>query len=343
MTKWKTHLLDLNLDCQMMILEKLDFPTLLSLAETNEHFSQLVSDIMKRTFQKKRVVIGAVAIFTVKTNRLQIGGDFIEIQNYYIAKNLLRKFGHLIQKLKIYHDNNHSKQVREIYQLLNSYCSKTLQEIFIDNWTKAVFMDEFTNIFENVKNVTFSGNLETYQPLNEIFPSVQHMSLKVYHALNNDLITVEYPHLESLDIQILLSSGPNALFTEDVAERLITENAHIRSLLLRRASPILWKIAADSLSNLENFELDRYETRNYTGESIHFKNVKTFKVNEFSMIHTNITFENLEEFESEKISSSMMESWLQFIERNKALKKLRLDNQCIKFRNNESLLTMLQN
>lgn len=114
------------------------------------------------------------------------------------------------------------------------------------------------------------------------------------------MIAVHYPYLEYLDIQILID-GNKSFFTEDVAERLINKNLNIQSLILRRASPNLWKIAAKSLLNLERFELDRYMTQNYTGESIHFESVKVFKINEFSLIYTNITFGCLEEFVSDEI------------------------------------------
>lgn len=146
------------------------------------------------------------------------------------------------------------------------------------------------------------------------------------------MIALQYPYLENLDIQILIE-WYKGFFTEDVAERLINKNSNIRSLILRRASPKLWKIAADSLSNLEIFEIDRYNSLNYTGESIHYNSVKAFKVNEFSLIHTNITFGCLEEFESDEILYSKMERWLQFIEKNKCLKKIQIDTQNIKLRN----------
>lgn len=140
----------------------------------------MVSDISRRIFEKKRVIIIAVATFTIKLVRLEIGDDFIEIRDYHFTKNLLQKYGHLIQKLKFDHEKHFSKQVREIYQLINMHCSKTLREIFLNNWSREIFLDEFQNIFGNVENITFSGNLETNQMLNKIFPSVRHMQLNIY-------------------------------------------------------------------------------------------------------------------------------------------------------------------
>lgn len=119
-------------------------------------------------------------LLDLKLVRLEIGNDFIEIRNYNFAKNLLQKYGHHIQKLTFHHEKNFNKQVREIYQLINLHCSKTLKEIIIDNWSREIFLDEFQNIFENVDNITFLGNLETNQMLNKMFPSVRHMQLNIY-------------------------------------------------------------------------------------------------------------------------------------------------------------------
>lgn len=56
-------IMDLNDDCQLLMLEGLDFPTLLGVAETNKHFTSIVSNICQRIFTKKDGLFSTYNIF----------------------------------------------------------------------------------------------------------------------------------------------------------------------------------------------------------------------------------------------------------------------------------------
>lgn len=48
----KMKLEDINTDCQLLILEKLDLPSLVKMAELNKKYSILAADVFKRKFGK---------------------------------------------------------------------------------------------------------------------------------------------------------------------------------------------------------------------------------------------------------------------------------------------------
>lgn len=79
--------MDLNDDCQMLMLEGLDFPTLLDVAGTNRHFASLVSDILQRTFQKKMVYFQLMT-FSGKPMEydIEISNNYIKIRHFEVAK-----------------------------------------------------------------------------------------------------------------------------------------------------------------------------------------------------------------------------------------------------------------
>jgi len=312
----KTQLMDLNVDCQLLALKQLDFVSLLSLAETNHHFKSLVSLFLKQMFQKKWVDI--VIRWPVPQ---EIVGDYIKIKNLTIAEQLFKNFGHLIQKLKINRDYPEKVEYyRSIYKLVNLHCSKTLKEIRLVNYLNN-FFDEFTNQFENVQNVYIRNILKTERRLNEVFPSVRRLHFHIFGFLSTDSINVKYTNLEHLKMCMNANEGP---LTEDVAAELFRKNSHIQSLELKRASPKLIKIAADSLPQLERLKLVHIQN-NYNNESISFPKVKIFEMEGFvGSWFLNTKFGNVEEFSISGKYGLEVETILQLIENNKQLEKLQI-------------------
>lgn len=249
----------------------------------------------------------------------------------------MKNFGHLIQTLKIHKVSFESDHTRKIHQLVNLHCSKTLNEIHMEHWTMDNFLNEFKNPFGMVKNVYLMINLVNTPLLNETFPMVHRLSFSVYEISNTNTIDVEYVHLKHLEIQMLFNEFEEH-FTEDLAGKLISKNPHVKSLILSYASPKLLEIAANSMPQLERLELNGCKEWNFSGESIHLKNVTVFEMKGCpASLLRNITFSILDEINSDDYSDSDIEyifigfaydlevaNILKLIENNKQLKRFQL-------------------
>jgi len=320
----KTHLMDLNIDCQLLVLEQMDFISLLPLAETNLQYKSLVSLFLERIFRRNVVNIE----LTNLEEDLVIINPYIhsiKIENTTFAKQLLNNFGHLIQNLEInrvypYEDESY----RSIYKLVNLHCSKTLKKITSKNSLDNI-LEEFTNQFEKVEEVFIDNISKTGRRLNEIFPSVRRLHFSTYEISNTDSINVKYMNLEHLNIHI----NEYVELTNKFAAELIRKNSHIRSLALESASVELIKNAADLLPQLERLELVCGQNKfNHNNESISFPNVKIFKEGNSKFVSNyyflNLKFGNVEELYTDDLAENMFNE-TGFFASNKKLQKLQLE------------------
>lgn len=318
----KTELMDLNDDCQFLILENLDFMSLLSVAETNTRYKSMIARIMKRIFRETLVHI-SLAHFDYKKPEFDIKlyNDRIQINNFTIAARVVNNFGHLIQKLELEMISEENANI-SIYNLVNLRCSKALKEISLHSSPNHL-LNAFTNTFDTVQNLHVLNVLETDRHLNEIFPSIRRLDLAPFKLPNPNVISVKYKYLEYLCLYINGRWGP---MTNQLAVEIIEKNAQIQSLKLLRASVQLVKMVADLLLpqldqlNLDSTQLDR------TNETIHFRNVKKLTVKQiyFQSFFFQIQFGNVEEFILEEITESLFGE-TGFLQRNKHLKRFRLE------------------
>lgn len=316
-------MIDLNDDCQLLVLNHLDFTSLLHVAETNGRYKALASEILKAIFREKMLDITLLhpEQNPEQTPRWLIYDDYIRIENFTMVERVVKNFGHLIQKLRL--ESIHTVMeptARSIYKLINTHCSKSLNEITLhsafDN-----FLDEFTNTFERVQSINIRDNLKTERRLNEIFPSVRQLEFHTYRFINPDAINVKYKYLEHLTIH--LYNIPSFLLHKWATE-LFTKNSQIRSLKLLRPSGQYMKIAADLLPELENLELDTRQFV-YDSESINFLNVKELTV-KGPFVHTvlsNVQFGNVVVLNLGELTETLFGE-TGFFTSNKHLKKLRL-------------------
>lgn len=329
----KTELIDLNYDCLLLVLEQLDFMSLVSLAETNIRYNSIVSEIVKPIFRNRMVNIA-----TSQTGRpidITIENDFIRIENFTFAERVVKNLGHVIHGLKLngaypqYHN-----ATRSIYQLVNLHCAQTLNEIWF-GLDSNDFMDELTNTFESVESVHLWDTLKTKRNLSAIFPAIRNLYIVLYEASHAHLINVNYAYLENLNIYMYKNDIGGPLIDGLVSE-LIKLNPHVRSLRLERVSTELIKIAADSMPQLEQLELIHMES-NYKNGTINFGNVKIFTANGtyINTLFRNVKFGNVEELNVNSLAESMFRAD-GFFESNKNLKKLRLMHNKIVYLNNHA-------
>lgn len=123
----KAIITDLNLDCALLILEKLGYCDLLSMSQVTGKFLEAAQDVFRRTFGIS-VRIGAG--YTDKTWRAFDGIKSVYLTEFETTLKTLEYFGHLIGKLDIEHLNE-MNEAMQIFGSVNRYCSASLTAISI--------------------------------------------------------------------------------------------------------------------------------------------------------------------------------------------------------------------
>lgn len=325
-----------------MIFERLQVTELMSLADTNKNLQLVVEDVLRRRFAKKMIVFnGPYSTSKTATSRFYLteSNNEIQISHYPTVLKMLKKFSHLISKLKVMHPYNlpAKNHANEIYRLINLHCSETLTELSMINKEFDIF-GELTDSFKRVEHVSLSGNFHKLSNhFNEIFPSTQHLTLDMFQTDDLQWFDCKIPHLESLSFYNWGSSAKKVEIGEQMIRKMFKANPQIQSFSVDYAFPRLLKRVEDELPMLKNLDITSYVESPKDNESYQFlfEHLKSFKLMISShSLPSNITFTHLEEFVTDAFSRKCTR-WIEFVENEKNLKKLEVrrcltDNEIIR-------------
>lgn len=333
--KNQTQIVDLNWDCQLLIVKELDLISLISLAETNNHFYILVAEILRLKFSKKLIVFSFPYINDKITLHIHEEGDYIKIQNWRDALKVLKLYGHLIRNLKIHHNMLPTNKAKSIYTFVNMYCSETLKQLNLINSCEN-FFHEFSRPFQRVENVSLHGKFDKLSNskfnFSEMFPAMQRLSLEMIKVEDIGWIDQQFAHLIHLNVFIWGRNQTHECFLESMTVTLIRRNPQIRSLLLRNPTPKLLSFIANELHSLDSLELHSFDETNYRSDKITFNSVRVFKVQHgFQSAPKSIAFNKIESFITDGFPRKCSK-WIEFVKKNQCLKTLRviqrhLDNE----------------
>lgn len=319
--KPKTQFMDLNIDCHILILEHLQMLDLCTLARTSEYFSNLAENVLRLTFSKKMVVFSTLSL----SKGLLETARIIQVWDVRSAVDILKTFGPNIRNILIDNISEHHDKQKEVFELIQEYCSETLTQ-FHYHGNRNNYFEYITKPFKNVHNVSLAGqvtSLNNYQfNFQELFPELHSLYFDNVCMQNTSSIALHFPHLEYLYAGIW-SNKYTGYVTASVIMNIIRKNPQIRSINFKRATPQLLKIAADFLPNLESLELSYYE-ENQHDLDIHFKHVKSFKVHfcPKQTVPSGISFgDSLEEYQFQAYPQN--HRYTDFIVNNRNLKKIR--------------------
>lgn len=312
------QLSDINIKCQLQIMDKLDLNGLLNVAQTSAHFETLAADIFRRKHAKKTVEIFG-PLKKEAANPIEESSVDVRIENYQTVLKFIRVFGPLIQKLTISYPNIELHERKEIHELVDKYCSDTLLTIFLNSCDQNA-LQNLKKPFKMVEEVIITGELETSQhstvKLNEIFPSLRRLSLNYIETLDTDIVDVEFPHLNHFSVTFT--------FLMDIkigVEKLFKKNRHLKNLTLSYCNSFDYlKMASEYLPKLEGLWLDwENEKDEYEGSRIEFAGLKKLRINWGRYTFWEIaTPDQLEELEIE----CSAEECVKFAVENRRLKKL---------------------
>lgn len=206
--KNKMKFIDLNVDCLLLILERLDFAELLNVAEINDEFSTLAADVFRRQYSQFQIVIREVfPLPDNSTELLNVAGMEIDMETIdrvnkdlwrhvkeppIVSKfensnqielktgdqilNTFKHFGHAIKRFR---SNvclgNGRCQTELIGRLINKYGVESLTDLFIVKIAET-FLKHIEKPLINVNSLSFQGNDNSVDcrniRLKELFPAV---------------------------------------------------------------------------------------------------------------------------------------------------------------------------
>lgn len=335
--KTQFKFMDLNLDCQMLIMEQVDIFSLISLFETNKHFHALAIDIFQRKFSKKTLKyvtsFGGVteidrstpaslnSIFTRRFGVLSPDDSIITINHFETFLKALKYFGHMISALK-FKMSQYDPNRNEMKEIIKDHDWSTLIRLEIDSDDEQLF-NYFTKPFANVEHLSLAGHFDRLNnsafSLNELFPAIRSLSFGDIEVTNPNSIACEFQHLK--DLQLIIDDHEDLERIPEVEfQNLIKKNAQIESMQIDHGDIQFLKFVSDELKNLEILTLLWYNEYYPNGiTNVHFENVKKFTIYNYSPNY--ITFRNLVELET-NLDPLYLPKWNEYVRANHNLQKL---------------------
>lgn len=314
--------MELNIDCQLIILELTDLSTLISLSETNKHLQHLVEYTLRHKFAKKCVAIVNPFAKDDFDDQVEIH-NCVAINDFELASKVLTSFGHLIVSLELDFPTT-DNQIEEINALVNLYCSKTLTELVVRADNGDIFRS-MTKPFQKVENILLKKHIKSLcnkmMNFNDLFPALKRLNFVFIKVSDTRCIEQIFPYLEHLRIDIN-QFETFEYFTEPVLERFMQKNPHIRSISLQLVTPSVLRKVANTLNELEFLEIEHYYESSDVDYKIHFKNVTKFVFRESRYsAPSNMIFDELMELQIDA-KPEKCTRWFQFIESNQNLQKI---------------------
>lgn len=196
----------LNDDCIFLIFEQMDLDGLVNMAETNRNLAFFVTDVFRRKYSKKTIMIEEYfenlvvpkssgilpsrqrlfSPFGSSNNEASGRISYVDSENEIKIHDVklfvctIRNFGSLIQRLKVVYNDAATVQSNKITKFINKYCADSLIELELNNCTDKVFKF-MPKPFKILEQLTFSHIFKVYYweivlPMNEQFPQLRRLS-----------------------------------------------------------------------------------------------------------------------------------------------------------------------
>lgn len=322
--------MELNVDCQCLIFEGLQTNDLYALTKTNKYYANFAGQIFGQRLAKANVIFNTL-------NRSELGITektshdlrWIKIQNTKVAFDILKRFGRYIRFLKIEsseqkHLERGPNEISEVYNLIQEHCSESLLSFHYKATKDDNFFEHVKRPFKSVQNVLLEYDViglgNDRLNFQQIFPALRSLHINMVKIDDASALTHHFPCL----INVIVASL-DAYVNHAIVPELVRKNPQILSITLDNIFENVLRDVATNLVNLEELTLCNILEDNLN-TNIHFEQVKIFRVcspSEPSM-PANIRFsdEQLEEFDANIDSHD--HKYIDFIERNRNLKKIHL-------------------
>lgn len=250
------------------------------------------------------------------------------LRSFEATEKTLKLFGDLVQFIQILFSNIDEMDIKEIIGFINNNCTESLTKFHLKNCDRIV-LNEFKKPFPHVKKATFlsvSKNKSQIDiKLNQIFPHVQSLELKIVDFDDWELIGDKFLDLKMLTVEL---PEPNDSYYPDIGG-LFKESRNINSIVINYISLKMLSVASEFLLNLKTLSIvTDILDEPYDGDKIHFSNVTHLVLNykdNKSKIPEKMVFTELHELDL-RINSDFTDEWIEFFknQQNKIIYKCQL-------------------
>lgn len=315
-TKWT----DLNADCQLLILEELDFPSLLNMAEVSDALAVMTADVFRRKFAMEAIELQPeYKLKTVYEERKPKSIEIMDLDEFFKA---LKYFGPHVTKLIInFSELPRDDGFRIIKNIINS-TTDSLTQLHLKN-CKENYLINVRSPFSGTKDVLFSGNFEKLASdvldLNELFPNMRKLTLINNEVIDKTCIDRVFPHLEDFEVVFMNKMG---ILESDVIQ-MLQKNPQIRRFATERATMRFFRALNEHLPDLEELKFtNMFWDYDLQGDAVVFKNVKKLSVKGLSDETPDLhVFPSLVELQIDSFTD-FSSQWADFVLKHLNLEKL---------------------
>lgn len=254
----------------MELIDHLEFDDILKLADLSTELRAIITErYMVPIYQLHEKTI----CFTVGMDEHQPGSRLV-INELPVALRLLRIFGHLVTKLKLFSLNFTTEQLTLIGNYIAKYCQSSLIELELFGIQTSELITDPTNLFPNVTKLKLSsfhpmGSLE----IHKIYPALKELTYSCHAFSRNSHI---FPNLVRFE---LIENGVDA--NDSNIREFLKLNSHLRELSLSRIVTFdLMKFMEENLEKLESLEIGylSHAMQSPNNEILHFGDIRSFVI-----------------------------------------------------------------
>lgn len=304
-------------DCESLISNSMDIPTLLQEAEKHPDCARLVDELCRQKFAEKYLRISRS--FNDGSSDIKDWGKIVEINNATLAEELMQKYGQGISSVRISLGSESNGAAKKIITILNR-SNKALKHLKLSSEEPDVFSDvnqPFDNVEYLLLNDKFAKVESKTLKFNEMFPKLKHLQLTGVALSEKGSLGVHFSNLVELGIS---PSSKRNIFDDDVKE-LIKMNPQVRKLDLSNIPIELVKFCSENFHDLDSIKLLHVPKNS---DQIRFEKVKRVQVDwALENFSHNMDFGQLEEFDING-DTPLIDEWVNFVARHTTLQKYRI-------------------
>lgn len=259
--------------CEDGSLDSSQIPTLIQISAISAKCYAEARNAFNRSYSQANFIIegGTDSILNIRKT--------VRIKGMTPVRKVMRIFGDLIHFLDISFTNIFALDGKEIMEMVSDNCTESLSQLHLKECVGNV-LSPLIKPFPNVGIATYwtsfgnaLGSSGLSMKLNELFPKLQHLQVKIRNVDDWQMVGDRFPYLRSLNVEL-----PEAVSAQPNIESLFENSPTILSLTIRFSSLKLLKAASIYLNDLSTLQLFDFTVEKYDGDRIQFTNVNSLDI-----------------------------------------------------------------
>lgn len=310
----RTTLADVDEDVLFLIIEQLDSMDLINLASSHARLASIAFDIFRRQYSD-------MEIWQTFSMDQKACGKCIHFDNVPDIVATLKHFGRAIKKITVHSRDIENNKLMAIFECINEYASELIHfdlgALQTDTFRKFTIPFNKVEILDFVVDGWIKSVAPFSLPLNQIFPKLNRLILRLQAGLDYNFLDSEFSHLEDL----YLSICSDALERQNEIGRFLLKNKQIRSFTSDYFIDDYARLLNQYLPNTQNLSVP---FSLHPNEDIRFEHIKHFKLMDYrARSLEKVSFAQIESLEM-FYELQFRNHWIEFARRHSNLKRLNI-------------------